>query len=77
MIVEIEYYKGDILLMGKPRGMTVLKRQFAEIEGLFDKENDNFTELLCRRFGWEVIQTDEPPDYIYDCDTGIFSEAKR
>ena len=25
MIVEIEYYKGDIPLMGKPRGMTVLR----------------------------------------------------
>lgn len=77
MIVEIEYYKGDVLLTGKPCGAGELKRQFAEAERLFDRENDNFTELLCRRFGWAVIQTDEPPDYVYDHDTGIFREVKR
>ena len=49
MIVEIECYKGDVLLTGKPCGAGELKRQFAETERLFDRENDNFTELLCRR----------------------------
>lgn len=77
MIVEIEYYKGDVLLTGKPRGAAELKRQFAEAEMLFDRENDNFTELLCRQFGWAVIQTDEPPDYVYDRDTGIFRKFRR
>lgn len=72
MIIEIEYHKGDILLTGKPRGAAALKRQLAEIERLFDRENDNFTELLCRRFGWTRIQTNELPDITYDRDTGNF-----
>lgn len=72
MIIEIEYYKGNVLLTGKSRSMAVLKRQLAEIENLYDRPNDNFTALLCRRFGWTRIQTDEFPDITYDRDTGNF-----
>lgn len=72
MIIEIEYCKGDIMLTGKTRGMAVLKRQIAEVEKLYDRENDNFTELLCRMYDWTEIPAGEPPDITYDRDTGIF-----
>ena len=69
MIIEIEYFKGDVLLTGKACSRAAVKRQLAETERLYDRENDNFTELLCRRFGWTVIQTETTPDYVYDRDT--------
>ncbi len=76
MIVEIEHYRGDVMLTGKSRSESSLKRQFAEIEGLRGGESDNFTEPLCRRFGWAGIQMDEPPDYVYDRDVGILREFR-
>lgn len=72
MIIEIEHYKGDIMLTGKARGMAVLKRQIAEVEKLYDRDNDNFTELLCRMYGWTEISAGELPDITYDRDTGFF-----
>lgn len=77
MLIEIEYYKGDVILTGKSRGAAVLKRQLAETEQLYARETDNFTELLCGRFGWTRIQTDVPPDYVYDRDTGMLREVRR
>ena len=72
MIIEIEYYKGDVLLMGKARGIEELKRQIAEVEKLYDRENDNFTELLCRMYNLTEMSSLEQPDITYDRDTGIF-----
>lgn len=77
MIIEIEYYKGNVLLTGKARGIAALKRQIADVEKLYDRENDNFTDLLCRMFNWTMIQTDEFPDYIYDRDTEILCKCRR
>lgn len=77
MLIEIEYYKGDVILTGKARSAAVLKRQISETEQLYDRETDNFTKLLYGRFGWTRIQTDVPPDYVYDRDTGIFREVRR
>jgi len=70
MIIEIEYYKGDVILTGKARGNEVLRRQLADIKRRYDRAADNFTELLCRVYGWELIRTDCAPDYVYDRDTG-------
>lgn len=72
MIIEIEYCKGDVTLTGKSRGTAELKRQIAEVERLYDRENDNFTELLCRMYNWTEIPAVELPDITYDRDTGIF-----
>ena len=69
MILEIEYYRGDIRLIGKTENISELKRQLTETENLYDKETDNFTELFCRMFHWSVTDTDEIPDYVYDRDT--------
>lgn len=72
MIIEIEYYEGDVLLMGKARGLGALKRQIAEVEKLCGGENDNFTELLCGMYDRTEISAGELPDITYDRDTGIF-----
>ena len=68
MIVKIEYYKGDTLLFGNIKNIAELKRQLDEIEANYDRIMDNFIELLCRRFQWSVLETDETPDYTYDRD---------
>ncbi len=70
MIIEIEYYMGDVMLVGKARGSAVLRRQLADIERRYDRVTDNFTALLCRIHGWELVRTDCVPDYVYDRDTG-------
>lgn len=69
-ILEIEYYKGDINLYGKSIQRSELIKQLMEIETVYDKEQDNFVELLCIRFGWCVFKTVERPDYVYDRDIG-------
>ncbi len=78
-ILEIEYYeyKKDILLYGKTISKEALKKQLEEIEMIYDRENDNFIDLLCIRYGWSVLETKELPDYIYDRDTGMFLKQDR
>ena len=50
MVVEIEYYKGDVLIYGNNVSEHVLRKQLIEIENFYDKLEDNFVDLLCRRF---------------------------
>lgn len=69
MIVEIEYYKGDILLSGKPIFYAEFLRQIKEIESVHDRIQDNFTDLLCWRYHWTIMETQENPIYVYDRDT--------
>lgn len=69
MILEIEYFKGDIRLTGKTTDISELKKQLDEAEALYDKGTDNFTELFCRMFNWSVTDTEELPDVVYDRDT--------
>lgn len=38
---------------------------------IYDRENDNFIDLLCIRYAWSVLEINEFPDYIYDRDTGM------
>lgn len=68
MIVEIEYYKGDVLLHGKSVSEYDLRAQIEEIEKVYDRKEDNFVELFCERFGWSVFETDNVPDFTYDRD---------
>lgn len=71
MTIEIEYFKRDILLYGKRVSMSDLKRQMEEIENAYDRVEDNFTALLCRRFGWECLKATEEkevPEFTYDRD---------
>ena len=69
MIVEIDFYKGDILLSGKQITYAEFLRQINEIEAVYDRVQDNFIALLCRRYDWTVINTQENPVYVYDRDT--------
>ncbi|MBR4096136.1 MAG: hypothetical protein IKK42_02390 [Oscillospiraceae bacterium] len=69
MIIEIEYYKGEISLFGKSQSISELKQQFKNIETTYDKSTDNFIDLLCRTYQWTIIETDESPDWVYDRDT--------
>ena len=68
IILEIEYYKGDTTLYGKSIQRSELNKQLKEIENAYDREQDNFMELLCTRYGWCVFETEEKPDYVYDRD---------
>lgn len=76
MILNIEYYKGDTLLSGKQASAAELRQQLAVIEKIYDKAEDNFVELLCRKYGWTILDTDEPPDCIYDRDTRILIKPR-
>lgn len=74
MIIEIEYYKGDIRLSGAklPRGELAAK--FAEVERIYDKAEDNFAELFCRISGFEKLSgsvANAFPDFVYDRGTGL------
>lgn len=68
MIVELEYYQGDTLLSGKQISYAEFLKQLRKIESDYDREQDNFIALLCRRYGWTIIETLENPVYVYDRD---------
>ncbi|MDE5582613.1 MAG: hypothetical protein K2J08_02760 [Ruminococcus sp.] len=68
MIIEIEYYKGNIMLSGKSISFAELKKQLETTENIHDAETDNFIELLCRNYQWTVTETDMIQDYVYDRD---------
>ena len=46
MIIEIEYYKGDVFLYGKNISESELKWQIREIEKSYDRNEDNFVEEI-------------------------------
>ena len=71
MVIEIEYYKGDTLLYGHTVTKRELLNQLNQIESVYDPISDNFTELLCRRFSYTILDKYEIPDYTYDRDTRI------
>jgi len=70
-IIEIECYKGDVLLYGSNIKECVLKKQLVEIENDYDRKEDNFIELFCRRFGWSILETSGEPDFTYDRDISL------
>ena len=70
MIIEIEYFKGDTFLCGKRVTFGKLREQIKDVEQIYDRQEDNFIELLCRMYGWTVISEDEDPEYTYDRDVG-------
>ena len=70
MILCIESHLGDRYFSGKARTKAELKRQLQTVESLYDRENDNFVELLCRLYGFEET-AEEVPDDTWDRDTGL------
>ncbi len=71
MILELEHYKGDTILYGNTVPKHILLSQLHQIEMSYDSVSDNFTELLCRRFSYAILDKYEIPDYTYDIDTGM------
>ena len=72
MVLELEffYYKNSRFLNGKKVSYRELYRQIRYVEEIYDREHDNFGELMCRCFGWvEIEDYAELPDYTYDRDT--------
>lgn len=72
MILEVEYYKGNVFLFGKNRSQSEIKRQLAETEQDCDKNEDNFISLFCLRYDWTAFdplnKKTEKTDYVYDRD---------
>lgn len=68
MIIEIEYYKCDTKIIGKNIGYSELNRIIMQAEEICDTAEDNFVRILCDLIQFEVIETYEQPDYIYDRD---------
>lgn len=77
MIIQIEYYKGDTLLYGKQVSYAEFVRQLNEIESDYDRAQDNFIPLLCRRYGWVITETSDIPVYVYDRDIRRAYRIKR
>ena len=76
MLICIESWKGDTLLNGKTRSRSVLAQELARVESLYDRETDNFVPLLCRLYGWTVVEVEGIPDCTYDRDTGLILPLK-
>ncbi len=70
MIIELEYYNGNGFLFGKSRSRNELQGQLNNVERIYDRNEDNFTELLVRMYGWTMLNGAENPDYTYDKDIG-------
>lgn len=68
MVIEVEHYKGNTLLFGKKIPFRVLKHQIDVIENIYDREEDNFIELLCRMYNWTVGGEEVEVVYVYDRD---------
>ena len=57
-------YDGDIRLYEPAETVP----DTIHVQCTFDRENDNFAELLCRYFDWSIISYYGIPDYTYDRD---------
>lgn len=68
MILKLEYFNEDVFLHGKKITFRKLQNQLNETEILCDAENDNFTDLFCRMFHWDIVDSDDLPDLVYDRD---------
>ncbi|MDE6671372.1 MAG: hypothetical protein K2K16_04165 [Ruminococcus sp.] len=68
MILEIESYKKDVLLSGRTASFSELKKQLETTENIHDTKTDNFIDMLCRNYHWNVIENSTLPDYVYDRD---------
>ena len=70
MIICIEYYKGDKLLVGKALSFQEIRRAVREI---FETQNeDGFVTAFCARYGYRELRFFKGHfDYLIDLDTRI------
>ena len=76
MVIEIEYVKGDTFLYGKTVLYNEVKNQLKTVELLYDRLTDNFVELFCRLYGWQIIKLADSIDILYDRDTKLLRKVK-
>lgn len=69
MILEIEFYKGDVMLAGKRLDKHSLRELLNRAEQICGASGD-LAETLCSAYGFERIITNVLPDWRYDRDTG-------
>ena len=72
MIIEIEYYKHDTKICGGNISFSELNKNIIQAEKNCDIQEDNFVRVLCDMIHFDVIETDEVPDLVYDRDTKNF-----
>ncbi|MCR5836641.1 MAG: hypothetical protein K6G88_09040 [Lachnospiraceae bacterium] len=68
MIIEIEYYKGDVKISGARVSLKELERALNVANNTYSVEKDDFEVVLCKLLNWKIVQTDEKVDYVYDRD---------
>ena len=75
MIVEIESYKiKDIYISGKSCSEKDLRQK---VKNVLLIENDNFVQLFCRLYNFDVINTfSDTVDFVIDLDTHLVYKPK-
>ena len=72
MVLQLEFYfyEKDRFLYSKNVTYDELLKQIQSVEEIYDREHDNFLELMCRCYGWNEIKNfEDVPDFTYDRDT--------
>ena len=72
MVLQLEFYlyEKDRFLYSKSVTYDELLKQIQSIEEIYDREHDNFLELMCRCYGWNEIKNfKDVLDFTYDRDT--------
>ncbi len=69
MIIEIESYKiKGLFLSGKTCTEKMLRQRVKQV---LAAEQDNFTALFCRCYGFDVVEGEDiRPDFVIDLDMG-------
>lgn len=68
IVVEIEYFKDDVLLTGAYLTFEEFIHQIKTIEDIYDTTEDNFIDLLCHIYNWSICREQLKPYYVYDRD---------
>lgn len=69
MLVEIESFEGDVILLGKKTSLKNIKKQMMEI--LEEVDESDFVEVFSARYGYERVIADSTieVDCTIDLDT--------
>lgn len=76
MVLEIEYYKGNTTLFGKRLDKCSLRQLLNEAEQICGICGD-LAETLCRYYGFDKINANEFPEWVYDRDTRMLYMPKK
>ena len=72
IFIGIEFYKGDTVLCGENLSKEEFEAQTSAVEMMYNREKDNFVELICSMYGWYEVKNKSfakvKMKYIYDRD---------